>query len=86
MGMHHSEVFNSCLIFLCIEAVVGEDFLLSFAGSVLKLSSPCRGKYVLLSSLSAHLAVRDMLELAPNLPQQLMETMGHQSLACKVRW
>ena len=71
---------------MCIEAIVGDDFLLSLTGSVLKLSSPSRGKYVLLSSLSPHILVEDILEIAPNLPQELMKTMGHQSLACKVRW
>ena len=77
---------NVYFVIVFIEVIVGEDFLLSLAGSVLKLSSPTRGNFVLLSSLSAHISAQDMLQLAPNLPQELMKAMGHQSLACKVSW
>ena len=67
-----------------LEAVAGEDFLLSLATSILKLHSPTKGKFLLLSSLSSHVLVQHMLKTAATLPQELLTTMGQQSLACKV--
>ena len=43
-----------------------------------------RGKYTFLTILSRHVDVHDVLRLNSGLPQELMEAMGHQALACHV--
>ena len=59
-------------------------FLLSLTGSLLSLSSPTRGKYQLLSTLSHHLPVTTLLLTSPTLPTELLSVMGRQALACHV--
>ena len=60
-------------------------FLLSLTDSLLSLSSPTRGKYQLLSTMSHHLPITTLLSTAPTLPTELLSVMGHQALACHVR-
>ena len=59
-------------------------FLLSLTGSLLSLSSPTRGKYQLLSTLSHHLPVTTLLLTSPTLLSELLSVMGRQALACHV--
>lgn len=72
--------------FLSDEAPSTSPFLLSLADSLLSLSSPTRGKYQLLSTLTHHLPVTTLLHAAPTLPTELLSVMGHQALACHVRF
>ena len=68
-----------------IISVQGEqDYLLALSRPLLSLSSPTRGKYSLLASLVPHISVNEVLMEWPNLPYEIMDTMGHQMLACKV--
>ena len=61
-------------------------FLLTLTDSLLSLSSPTRGKYQLLTTLSHHLPVTTLLHTAPSLPTELLSVMGRQALACHVRF
>ena len=60
------------------------DHLYSLASSLFSLPSPTRGKYSLLSSLVPHITISKIISNWPHLPAELMNTMGHQILACKV--
>jgi hypothetical protein len=64
------------------ESLSRSPFLLSLVDSLLALSSPTRGKYQLLSTLSQHIPVTTLLLTAPTLPTELLGVMGHQALAC----
>lgn len=64
--------------------VAKNEHLLALAKLLLSLESPTRGKFILLSSLSQHLAVGELVSTFPHLPGDLLSVMGHQSLACHV--
>ena len=66
------------------ESLSPSPFLLSLVDSLLALSSPTRGKYQLLSTLSHHIPVTILLLTAPTFPTELLGVMGHQALACHV--
>lgn len=61
-----------------------EDYLFSLVEVLLALKTPTRGKFILLSSLSQYVAVEQILQADPGLPEEIMTVMGHQALACHV--
>ena len=61
-----------------------QKYLLSLLECLLHMKNPTRGKYTLLIILCRHVKVHDVLRLHPGIPQELMDTMGHQALACHV--
>eukprot|EP00731_Ephydatia_muelleri_P031202 Em0022g716a len=65
-----------------LDSSTSEKYLLSLLECLLHMKNSTRGKYTLLTLLSRHINVHDLLRLNPGLPQELMEAMGHQALAC----
>ena len=61
-----------------------EVYLFSLVEVLLALKTPTRGKFILLSSLSQYVAVEQILQADPGLPEEIMTVMGHQALACHV--
>ena len=80
-------IYNGCFSITLSLSFLGTqstDHLYSLASSLFSLPSPTRGKYSLLSSLVPHITISKIISEWPHLPAELMNTMGHQILACKV--
>ena len=67
-----------------ITSLGSENYLFSLVEVLLALKTPTRGKFILLSSLSQYVAVEQILQADPGLPEEIMTVMGHQALACHV--
>ena len=72
--------YTSCFVLLSDKEV----HLLELTRPLLSLSSPTRGKYSLLASLVPHIDISLIDTEWAGLPQELMNTMGIQVLACRV--